>query len=160
MKLRETVRIHSAIDLITNSSTEIFVKSRSSVEPAKELLAELLKVQGIEKPVDEIFNVTIEYDEENIKNFMEYSLEWEDKELYKKLNLDEEGEKNYNNRYRIIAAYTNDIISGKVDMPSWIDDYNIQTYLVVEAKDEKYFKFATLLITLLNSPQHYEHSSD
>lgn len=155
---RIPIKVHSQIDLITNSSTEIFVKSKDAVNPAKELLAELLKVQGINKPVDELFNVYFKYDEENIKDFIKYDLEWEDKELYEKLRLDEEGEKDYNKRTQIIADYANGIMNGTIEIPSWIDSYHIQTYLIVEAKDEKYSKFAELLIKLLTSQEHYEHS--
>ena len=72
--------------MITNSSTEIFVDCQGSVKPAKDLLQELLKLQGSDKSVNEVFEVTLEEDGYNIETWFDYQFEWEDKEIYEKYN--------------------------------------------------------------------------
>ena len=53
-------KIHSFIDLITNSSTE------NSVEPLKEMINEMFKICGIEKTCDDVLVIELdnEYDNE------------------------------------------------------------------------------------------------
>jgi len=50
-----TIKIHSAIDLITNSSTEIYCNSDGSLEPAKEMINTMLETFGINHKADDIF---------------------------------------------------------------------------------------------------------
>lgn len=53
--------MHSFIDVITNSSTEIFVSTHGkTIEYAKELINDLLKVAGSEKTADDLFEFKIE----------------------------------------------------------------------------------------------------
>ena len=58
--MKFTVTAHSVIDLITNSSTEMFMDFAGSIEPLKELIDELLKSSG--KTCDEVFKITIRPD--------------------------------------------------------------------------------------------------
>jgi hypothetical protein len=64
MKFR--VKTHSVIDLITNSSTEMFVDYSNSIEPIKELVNEFLSMQAVNLPgakapltCDDIFELKI-----------------------------------------------------------------------------------------------------
>ena len=59
-------KIHSFIDLITNSSTEIFADYSNSVEPLKEMINEMFKICGIEKTCDDVLVIELdnEYDNE------------------------------------------------------------------------------------------------
>ena len=61
-----TIKIpfHSVIDIITNSSMEIFCDSSSSVQPCKDLVNEFLSQMGSDKTCDDIFNITLEHDEQ------------------------------------------------------------------------------------------------
>lgn len=59
------IPIHSMIDVITNSSTEIFVStSESSIESVKGLLQDVINLGGGDKKVDDIFDFSIEDDGE------------------------------------------------------------------------------------------------
>ena len=58
--MKFTVALHSAIDLITNSSTEMFMDFSGSIGPIKELINELLKSSG--KTCDEVFKISIRPD--------------------------------------------------------------------------------------------------
>jgi hypothetical protein len=62
------IKIHSFVDVITNSSTSIYVESsESSVKMTKELIAKLFKASNINKSVDELFDIYIEADDLIIK---------------------------------------------------------------------------------------------
>lgn len=51
-----TIKIHSFIDVITNSSTEIYVQaSESTIKSVKELVNGLLKMGGSTKTADDLF---------------------------------------------------------------------------------------------------------
>lgn len=51
--------VHSVIDVITNSSTEIYTFQDGSVEPIKELLTEVLGLCNIAGTVDDYFYVKL-----------------------------------------------------------------------------------------------------
>ena len=70
------IPLHSIIDVITNSSTEIYTFYGPSVEPAKELIGEMLKTFGIDKTVDEIFNIYVLGDE--VENYIDATQHWPD----------------------------------------------------------------------------------
>ena len=55
---------HSVVDLITNSSTEMFADFRNSVEPCKELINEMFKACGIDKTCDEVFEIYLENEDD------------------------------------------------------------------------------------------------
>jgi hypothetical protein len=161
MKQQEMVKkipVHSLIDLITNSSTEIFVHSEDAVEPAKELLTELLRLQGSEKTCDEVFEISVKQSEEDIDNYLEYYLEGDDDAL-EELGLTDLDDLDWKEKDKRLKKVIKEIKEGKKPMPD-IDDYNVQTFLVVKSKDPKYDHIVELLDKLLYSPEWYEHSSD
>jgi len=54
---------HSFIDVITNSSTEIYISAnKKSIEMAKEFINELLKIAGSDKTFDDLFEAKVEFD--------------------------------------------------------------------------------------------------
>jgi len=152
------IPVHSQIDLITNSSTEIFVHSENSVEPARELLKELLKLSGSDENVNDVFELSIVQDEGNIENWFEYYLEGDDEAL-EELGLTDIDSLDWKERDKRINEVVKEIKEGKKPMPD-IDSYHIQTYLVVKSKLPKYDHLLKLLNNLLYSPDWYEHSSD
>jgi hypothetical protein len=141
---------HSVIDVITNSSTEIFVHSEHCIEPAKELLNELLYLEGSNKKCDDIFEISLEYDKSNIEEIFDYYV---DNDEYPEISEIEDKNK-----------FMNDILNGNIDAPGWYDfnffRYHIQTHIVIKSKDEKYNNLLYLLEKLLYSPNYYEHSSN
>lgn len=55
------IRVHSVIDIITNSSTEIFVSANySSIEAIKRLINHFLKMTNSDKTCDDLFEITID----------------------------------------------------------------------------------------------------
>lgn len=73
------MKLHSIIDLITNSSTEIYSwADRSSVTSLTNAVNELLKTVGSDKTFDDLFTTFIEY-ADNLREDWE---DCEDKEKY------------------------------------------------------------------------------
>jgi len=64
------IPVHSVIDIITNSSSEIFCNSEKSIEPAKDLINEMLRLMGSDKTCDDIFEISLE--DSNDENFEGY----------------------------------------------------------------------------------------
>lgn len=52
-------KIHSSIDLITNSSTEMFIDFSGSIDPLKELINEVLNLSGSNLTCDDVFTLTV-----------------------------------------------------------------------------------------------------
>jgi len=53
------IKIHSFINLITNSSTEMFMDFSDSLFSVKNLLTEILKLSGTDKNLDDIFDIKL-----------------------------------------------------------------------------------------------------
>jgi hypothetical protein len=65
-----TIPVHSVIDVITNSSTEIFTDFSNSVEPCKEMINEFLKVLGrSDLNSDDLFEITAGYGDDIIAQY-------------------------------------------------------------------------------------------
>lgn len=126
------IKLHSSVDLITNSSTVIFTYSGGSLEAVKELVNEMLKVFGKKETFDDIFWAAVlpeEYDEEQEipDNYREIEIQY---------------------------------IKGEISKQDWMvnskyDDYmDRDTTLQVIPKDEKYSDLANKLLKYLYSTYH------
>lgn len=133
------INIHSVIDIITNSSTEIYTYSEGTIEPLKKLIDEMFKMHGIDKKFDDVFIATVNSD------IYDYS---ESENKPEELSGDD------------VNALLDDIKNGKIEKPDWMNevesnenwnDYTPQTYLSIVTKDEKYNEFAALVKSFLYS---------
>ena len=58
-----TIPIHSFVDLITNSSSEIFVSAdANTVKAVKKLIDNILKASGSDKTADDLFEIGLGYE--------------------------------------------------------------------------------------------------
>lgn len=57
------INLHSIIDLITNSSTEIYTYSDGSLAACKEMINEFLMVMQIDQTCDDLFDLEIDTEE-------------------------------------------------------------------------------------------------
>jgi hypothetical protein len=56
----ETVlSIHSFVDVITNSSTEMYIDYSGSIEPCKKMINEMFKACGSDKTCDDVFDIKL-----------------------------------------------------------------------------------------------------
>lgn len=53
------IKIHSFINLITNSSTEMYMDFSYSLNPIKDLLNKILELSGTNKTCDEVFDIEL-----------------------------------------------------------------------------------------------------
>lgn len=139
------LKIHSVVDLITNSSTVIYTYQDGSLPSLKELVNEMLKTLGHEdKTFDDVMYAGVIPDDYAKKT--------------------EEGEPNEipDNYKELEIQY----IKGEIEKPTWMintgacyDNYDGDTSLHIIPKEEKYAELAKQLIAFLNSPDH-EAASD
>lgn len=143
------LKIHSAVDLITNSSTVIYTYSEGSLPALKELVNEMLKTFDRTEKFDDIFyaGVFLENDEIYIDAFEE------SEEVYSYENVD----LNY------LIKLKEYILMGELEKPKWMieaeesesyDGYKRETNLEIIPKSEKYKELADLLINYLYSTYH------
>jgi hypothetical protein len=137
-------KIHSIVDVITNSSTTIYTFQGDSVEPAKELINEMLKLSGItDKTADDIFYFGVFKDTDDLRygDCEEFDGK-SDEFITNQVNQD-------------MVGY----LSGNIEKPEYFkylesddDDYaNGNTYLYLIPRDEKYKEFGDKIKKLLNS---------
>ena len=155
------IKLHSIVDLITNSSTTIFTYSQGSLGEVKSLINEMLKVFEIpNKTADDLFYFGVfaddyssagDRDDDDEENGYPYS------------NADYEEEE------RLINDDIMKILKGEMEKPKWMIDYEEtedrynyftpETSLHILPKDEKYSELANKLLSYLNS-QHHEACQD
>lgn len=139
------VKLHSSVDVITNSSTVIFTY-QNSTEEVKELVAEILKLSDTpDLTPDDVF----------------YYGTFCESDVY----ADSEGivPEEYTNTEmveRTIVA----VLTGEMEKPDWMTEvennedyfeyYCPDVYLHVLAKEEKYKPLGQKLLDFLNSPSH------
>ena len=99
------IPIHSFVDVITNSSTELYVEAtEQTVTVAKNILAAVLKATGSTQTVDELFDVTLAYwvrysiDDNYDRKEKEFDNETKANKFFEKNNieLDDEYTKKWN----------------------------------------------------------------
>lgn len=145
------LQIHSLVGLITNSSSVIYTY-QYSMEEAKELIQEILKLSGVTIPVEELFSFGVFCDKYGYLRIM------------RKLNIDELDD--------VLVAYVEEgkieelferIAHGEIKRPEWFaeaesddsGDYHAPSlYLWIFPKREEYVPLAEKLLAFLNSPDH------
>lgn len=129
---RIIIKLHSAVDLITNSSTVIFTYQDGSLNPVKEMVNEMLKTFGSELTFDDIFWAQVLPDE--------YDYDITRPDNYEELEIQ--------------------YIKGEIEVQDWMkncnqcDYYEGDTSLHLIPKDEKYSELANKILNFLNSPDH------
>ena len=140
---------HSIVDVITNSSTEIYTWQNNSVKPCKEMLQEFLTAFEIDKTFDDLFYVNGFCD---IYTYKEYLSEHEGDTLDDTDLSTEE-----------VEAIIEDVLQGKIQRPDWIiaaeestnwNNFPPQSYITIKAKDPKYDVLTQKIEKFLSSPEN------
>lgn len=136
------LRLHSSVDLITNSSTVIFTYSEGSIPKVKELVNEILKMFNQSLTFDDVFNAETFCEDSVYSESEEYPLE-SDVEF---LELKEK------------------ILKGEIEKPQWMREieedeeiyygYRESTYLELYPKDKQYEELSKKIINFLYSTNH------
>lgn len=151
-RVRIKLKIHSVVDVITNSSTVIYTNQGFSVEPAKEMINEFLKVFGVEGTWEDYFYIDAFAD----TYFYEYNAKIE--------GFDGFSTREAKNNF--LKDTFNKVLRREIERPLWMkqaegaysqygDDFSSvsdDVELVIEAKDSKYNDLADKIKRFLNSP--------
>lgn len=143
------IKIHSVIDLITNSSTEIFTYSNSSDTAMKEMINELFKSFNIDKTCDDVFNVVVLAESYDYKEYLGELFEREE---------DAEGftDENFEAKFKEVETCL-------IPKPKWFfeaekqenyDGFSKETYLNISPKFPEYQNLAKLIRSFLYSTYH------
>jgi cupin superfamily acireductone dioxygenase involved in methionine salvage len=144
------IKLHSSVDLITNSSTVIFTYSEGSLSAVKDLVNEMLKVFGREETFDDIFYAEVFLQDDS--DYYENDLSPEE------LTLDD-----WKETQKVFEALKLSVLKKEIEKPNWMekiedeenfDGYNSSTSLNLMAKDEKYSELANKLLKYLYSTSH------
>lgn len=152
------LKIHSVVDLITNSSTTIFTYSEGSLPALKELVNEMLKTFGRSESFDDIFYAGIFLDDYSVYFEADSNLT-ADSEDY----LSTFGELGWDERSNLFDIIKLQVLKGEIERPEWMetaegynrwDDYAPETTLEIMPKSDEYQELANLLIRFLYSTDH------
>jgi hypothetical protein len=141
------IKLHSSVDLITNSSTVIFTYSGGSIKAVKDLVNEMLKVFGMEdKTFDDIFYAA---------TFLE--------EDYEYMENNDSFPNDIGDEVEYLKTIKIQVLKGEIEKPDWMKDaeskstwsgYNPSDTLEILTKDEKYDELANKLLKYLYSTDH------
>lgn len=147
------MNIHSAVDVITNSSTVIYTRCEGSIAPAKQVIDEFLKAFNITGTADDLFYIDTFLDDAYM--YEEYICEY--------WNSEQEEEDQIDVSIVTIKWLEEQIKSvlrgGKTPdwMDSAVDHYEENsTCLYIEAKNPEHQKIGDRLVSFLNSSESEE----
>lgn len=144
------IQVHSATDLITNSSTIIYTYSKSSIPVCKELIDEILRLLGEEKKCDDVFVLSTLAEDYTYQEFLD-----DDDEDHPKKRGQPKSSSEVD-----IPKLMDDIMHGLIKKPKWMKDAEEKenymglppsTNLCIVAKDPKYETLAELVVKFLGS---------
>lgn len=153
------LKIHSTVDLITNSSTVIFTYSEGSLPTLKQLVNEMLKSFDKIETFDDIFYAEVFLEDcykyfETEKAIVE-ELEEDGKSIFDELSWTEQAS--------LLENIKLQVLKGEIEKPEWMvqaensynyDDYRPDTILEILPKYDKYEALAKRLTNFLYSTDH------
>lgn len=146
------IKLHSTIDLITNSSTEIFINSDASQNALDEMVDEFLKQLDSPLRCKDIFHIVVLSD--SLEIYQDY-LDRQDSDFLEKQNQQKPED---------FDKFIDGIISGKNEKPDWFIEAenkreNTGTTLYISPKKKKYTKLANLVHKFLYSTEAVDYYS-
>lgn len=155
MKVSFKFTPHSIIDVITNSSTEIYSWYDDSVSICKEMINEFLKAFELAGVSDDYFKITVEFDPYIYTEYFSELSEEDIEEIPEEERLPDDLKEKDFEKWRADLAE-------KGIYPKWVknaeeeEDYNGRlptNEFIITAKDEKYNGVANKIYEFLNSPE-------
>lgn len=162
------IKIHSIVDVITNSSTVIYTY-QNSVSEAKSLVAEILKMVGDKKNTpDDIFYYGVFCEEVTYFDKFEEAedideLEYKDDGYKKVIIVGEWGSEEYKAAEKVRDEWFEnlkiEIMTGKVERPDWMEDaekdddygWDPSSYLCLVPKNKEFEGIGDAIAKLLGS---------
>ena len=140
--------LHSAVDVITNSSTTIYTYEWGCEGPAQQLIDEVLRLQGSDKKWSDVVYMGVFCSEDD---YIYRTDDWDDVP-----NAPE----NRNERRDWIKSQIISVMKGEIDRPEWMsrvedddhggDGYPPKSRLTILVKDEQYADLAKYIKSLVS----------
>lgn len=149
------LKIHSTVDLITNSSTVIFTYSEGSLPALKQLVNEMLKSFDKTETFDDIFYAQVFLENPDHYFDVELDLNNGEESIFEKLSWKE--------RENLIEEIKLQVLKGEIEKPEWMvkaedgydyDGYRLDSILEILPKSDKYEVLARRLTNFLYSTDH------
>lgn len=156
------LKLHSVVDVITNSSTVIYTYQNGCIEPAKELVDEMLKLSGVtDKTAEDVFYFGVFCDDQQYFDILnnkgskipegcpEVTGHWSSEERKETEAL----------RQKWFDDIVLKVMKGEISKPDWMEEaesahgwseWAPDSYLCLTPKDEKYTEFGNKIKKLLN----------
>jgi len=155
------IKIHSAVDLITNSSTTIYTFHDGCIGPLKELINEMLSVLNHGEKFDDIMIAGVFLDSYRYIDTFEDHNEIGEFTYEECINIP----RGTLTPYDYVKAIIEDILHNRVDKPEWMtrveeyvrDDSYADSNLYIVTKDPIYQPLCDKLLRFLNSSESAEH---
>lgn len=147
------LKIHSVVDVITNSSTTIYSYYDGCVNPAKEMVNEFLKTMDSPLSFDDMFFIELFASDIYIYYEGGEHYIWEN-------DGDDDPFKGIDDHRKFLETLMDDIIEGKVVKPQWMVDcecyendmgYTPDTVICIKEKDPKYKNLGKLIKKFVES---------
>lgn len=150
------IPVHSIIDLITNSSTEIFTYSDNSEKAVIEMIDGIFASFGIDKKCNDVFDTVVLADEYDYIYYFNCDLEKD--ENYQDKNIPD------NMTEELVKETYEKVLKGEIKKPAWFDSaeeypdrwsyLSPSTYLYLIPKKKEYKKLSDLISHFLYSTHH------
>lgn len=155
--MHKVFKVHSVVDVITNSSTTIYTQAtEATVKSFRNLINAILDIAGSTVRADDLFIFRLVPDMYRLIDAMEESGEYDDADWYKELPKD------YSKRRELIGKKIIEIITENPSV-EWYADMvrrsECDINLVVIAKDDKSEAAAKIMSALVDTI-HAEESYD
>ena len=139
-----SIQLHSFVDLITNSSTTIYVNHDDCEKPLREMVNEMIQVllPDANLTIDDMFWIKV------IPNY-DYNIDdYYPDECY---DINEELLP-YEERAKILLALEDQVVMSATPVPQWmISASNYESRIVLKPKNRKYKILADKIVRFLNS---------
>ena len=117
LDMNRVIKIQSVSDIITNSSTEVFmVYNESAFKSIKELVNTILSLGGCEKKFDDLFEIKPVVSDYFLEEYPEYAELTKEEILQKAYEIDKDSYEGYPyvNGYEVTAKDTKDEPTAKI----------------------------------------------
>ena len=140
--------LHSAVDVITNSSTTIYTYEWGCEGPAQDLIDEVLRLQGSDKKWSDVVYMGVFC---SVDDYIYRTHDWD---------VVPNAPESWNERRDWIESQIISVMKGEMDRPEWMtrvedDDYGGDGYppksrLTILVKDEQYADLAKYIKSLVS----------
>lgn len=164
------LKLHSIVDLITNSSTVIYTYSHGCDNALRSLFAALKETFNIEENIEDVFYISVLCEDYQYHDYLTDTLSKDDwyndaLEIPKSLaDMLQDSEVDYKESGKVVDKIIEDVKYNRIEKPVWMDRteehegswtyYTPDTYIYLIPKEEKYKKIAEAFNTLIYSTDH------